>query len=132
MFASQTTYIIYDGECPFCSQYVKLLRLRESVGQIELVDARQTHPAIDYVERAGVVLNNEMALVHRGEIYSGPECINRLALLSTRSGLFNRLNALAFSSAGVSKVTYPVLRSCRNLALRLLRREQLRTTQTPN
>lgn len=130
MFDSQTTYIIYDGECPFCSQYVKLLRLRQSVGQIELVDGRQTHPAVDHVERAGFVLNNEMALVHRGTIYSGAECINRLALLSTRSGVFNRLNALAFSSAPVSRVAYPVLRSLRNLTLRLMGRGPLRSTLT--
>ena len=34
--------IVYDGECPFCSQYVKMLRIRESVGTVRLIDARSS------------------------------------------------------------------------------------------
>ncbi|CAN0407117.1 unnamed protein product, partial [Scytosiphon promiscuus] len=34
--------IVYDGECPFCSQYVKMLRIHESVGTVRLIDARSS------------------------------------------------------------------------------------------
>jgi len=121
-----TTYVVYDGECPFCSSYVKLLRLREAVGPVVLLNAREDHPVVRQVEEHGVVLDQEMALVMGNEIYSGGECINRLALMSTGSGFFNRINAALFSSPTFSKFAYPFLRSGRNLALKVLGRKQIR------
>ncbi|UIY31430.1 DUF393 domain-containing protein (plasmid) [Neorhizobium galegae] len=63
MSDSPALTIIYDGECPFCSQYVKLLKLRDAVGKVELVNARDKHPAVDIVRSAGVVLDNTMAIL---------------------------------------------------------------------
>ena len=126
MAEADTTYLVYDGECPFCSSYVKLLRLREAAGRVVLLNAREDHPVVRRVEEHGVVLDQEMALVMGSEIYSGGECINRLALMSTRSGLFNRLNAALFSSPKFSRFTYPFLRGGRNLALKALGRKQIR------
>jgi predicted DCC family thiol-disulfide oxidoreductase YuxK len=120
------TYVVYDGECPFCSSYVNLLRLREAAGPVVLLNAREDHPVVREVEQHGVVLDQEMALVMGNEIYSGGECINRLALMSTQSGVFNRLNAVLFSSPGFSKFAYPFLRCGRNLALKALRRKPIR------
>ncbi len=33
--------ILYDGQCPFCRRYTDLLRLRQSVGEVRLVDLRR-------------------------------------------------------------------------------------------
>jgi hypothetical protein len=46
-------------------------------------------------------------------------------LLSSRSGLFNKLNALIFHSPTVSRLLYPLLRAGRNLTLRLLGHRKL-------
>ena len=40
-------WIIYDGECPFCSRYVKLMRLEETIGDIRLIDARKNPPELN-------------------------------------------------------------------------------------
>jgi len=32
--------VFYDGECPFCTRYVRLLRLRRAAGTVRLVDLR--------------------------------------------------------------------------------------------
>ena len=124
MFGDRS-YIVYDGECPFCSQYVKLLRLRESVGPVELVSARENHPIVRYLEERGVVLDQDMAFVSGDQVYVGPDCVNRLALLSTSSGLFNFINAHTFSSPLLSRALYPMLRRGRWLALWALRRQRL-------
>ena len=71
---------------------------------------------------AGTEMVAEMALVIGTDVYSGADCINRLALMSTRSGLFNRINAIIFSSRRFSRWAYPYLRGARNLALRILGR----------
>ena len=99
---------------------MRLLRLRESIGPVCLISAREAHPVIAHLKDRGIHLDNEMALVMNGYIYTGPECLTRLALMSTRSGVFNRLNAWAFSSAVVSKALYPVLRLGRSLTLAAL------------
>jgi predicted DCC family thiol-disulfide oxidoreductase YuxK len=122
-------FLVYDGECPFCSAYAKLVRLREATGTLTFVNARDDHPMVRFVEQRGVTLDQEMALVIGDDVYSGGDCINRLAMMSTRSGLFNRINAALFSSRTLSQIAYPFLRCGRNLALKALGRSQIRTHQ---
>lgn len=125
MFAEPGTFIVYDGECPFCSQYVKLVKLREAIGPVTLVNARDDHPAVRYLQEQGVDLNQEMALIMKGEHYTGPECMHRLALMSTDAGFFNALAARIFSNRGTAKTLYPALRAGRNLTLRLMGRRPI-------
>jgi predicted DCC family thiol-disulfide oxidoreductase YuxK len=118
-------WIVYDGQCPFCSRYVQLVRLRESLGRVQLVDARKGGPEVDEVRQAGLDLDEGMVLKLDGRLYHGAECIHMLALLSTPSSWFNRVNAAMFRSQTASRVLYPVLRTGRNAVLRLLGRSKL-------
>lgn len=119
------TWIVYDGQCPFCSRYVRLVRLRETLGQVQLVDARKGGPQVDEVRQAGLDLDEGMVLKLDGRLYHGADCINMLALLSTPSSGFNRLNAALFRSPTASRLLYPVLRTGRNAVLRLLGRSKI-------
>jgi predicted DCC family thiol-disulfide oxidoreductase YuxK len=122
----RTAWIVYDGQCPFCSRYVQLLRLRESLGAVRLIDARQGGPIVEELQRAGVDLDEGMVLKLDDRLYHGHDCIHVLALLSTPSGLFNRINAAVFRSAPTARMLYPVLRVGRNAVLRLLGRGKIR------
>jgi hypothetical protein len=53
-----------------------------------------------------------------------------LALLSTPSGVFNRVNGRIFSHPRLARALYPVLRAGRNSLLRILNRPQLHLTHT--
>ena len=117
--------LLYDGECPFCSAYVKLLRLRDAVGAITLVDARQGGPLVDEIVDAKMNLNQGMVLKLNGQYYQGADCINMLALLSTPSSAFNRLNAAIFRSKTMSRWLYPILRLGRAGVLRILGRSMI-------
>ena len=66
-----------------------------------------------------------MALIDGDTIHFGDEVVHRLALMSTHSWWFNRLNAALFTSPAVSRFLYPVLRSGRRLALTLLGRPKI-------
>ena len=124
-------YIVYDGECPFCSRYVKMLRLRAALGRVELVDARSDHPAVAFLRDRQIDLDEGMAFVQNGQVSFGDECIHKIALLTTPSGIFNRLNAFIFRSATASRLFYPILRFGRNTTLKLLGRRKLRSSITP-
>ncbi len=129
MLNEKTAYIVYDGNCPFCSRYVKLLRLRDTIGSIELVDARTTHPVVALLDEKGIDLDEGMALVQGGQIFSGHDCINRLALMSTRYGAFNKINYFVFRNPSLSALLYPVLRTSRNLTLKFLGRAKIGDNQ---
>lgn len=120
----ETTYLVYDGECPFCTAYVNYVRVKESLGIFKLINARNGGEIVDDVVKRGYDLDEGMVLIMNGRYYHGHDCINHLALLSTSSGLFNRLNAFIFRSKAVSRILYPILRFGRNLILRILRRRK--------
>jgi predicted DCC family thiol-disulfide oxidoreductase YuxK len=118
-------WLLYDGECPFCSRYVRHVRLREAIGPITMANAREHAALVDEVRRLGFDVDTGMVLKLDGNYYHGADCIHALALLTTPSGWFNRLNSVMFRSATASKLLYPVLRAGRNLTLRLLGRSQV-------
>jgi predicted DCC family thiol-disulfide oxidoreductase YuxK len=125
MWMNDVGYVVYDGECPFCSRYVRILRLRAAVGRIELVDARSDHPIVAFLRERQIDLNEGMAFVQNGQISYGDDCVHKMALLTTPSGVLNRLNAWIFRSATASRLLYPVLRCGRNMTLKLLGRRKI-------
>lgn len=118
-------YLIYDGECPFCTRYARLTRLRQTVGEVRLINARDNTREVEAAITAGFTLNDGMLLHLGGRYYHGAQCLNRLALLSSRSTLFNRLTYAIFRSPTASRLFYPALRTGRNLLLRLIGRRGL-------
>jgi predicted DCC family thiol-disulfide oxidoreductase YuxK len=119
--------ILYDGECPFCSAYVKMLRLRDAAGDVALLNVREPHPLVSEAEALGLDLDEGMAVKMDGHFYHGAEAMHRLALLSTRSGLWNRLVRAMFRHEPLTRYLYPPLRAGRNATLKVLGRERLRT-----
>jgi predicted DCC family thiol-disulfide oxidoreductase YuxK len=109
--------VVYDGECIFCQNYVKLVRLREAVGKVELLDARSGDPRVAAFKRQGYDLDEGMLFVWKGRTYHGADAVHVLAGLSGDSGWFNRLNAAVFSSRAASRILYPLLKAGRRATL---------------
>jgi len=131
MSNNEPTYVVYDGQCPFCSRYVKMLRLRKAVGNVVLLDAREPHPVVNKLKDANIDLDEGMALVRGDEISYGDECIHKLALMSTSHDWFNKMNHLIFQSPTASRLLYPMLRAGRNTTLRILGRKKISETGLP-
>lgn len=113
-------WLVYDGECPICRTYCKYARIRDAVGELRLVDARQPGALMDEVTAAGLDIDQGMVLKFKGVLYDGADAVYVLSLLSTRSGLFNRLCFLLFGTRFGARVLYPVGKAVRNLTLRVL------------
>tara|TARA_B100000780_G_scaffold252536_1_gene199699 strand:- start:1650 stop:2081 length:432 start_codon:yes stop_codon:yes gene_type:complete len=122
---TETIQIVYDGECPFCRHYCRMVRLKKSAGDIELVDARRPSALMDDITAMGLDIDQGMVVKMQGKIYYGAEAIHVLALPSTRSGLFNRMNYHVFQSEKGAKFLYPLLRDGRNVALWLLGKSRI-------
>jgi len=105
--------IVYDGDCPFCSRYVRLLRLRENF-DVKLIDAR-AHP--EDAQGYGLNLNEGMIADIDGEVHHGSDAVWMLSMLSSRSDAMNRMFAGLFSSRAVTRILYPFMRLGRRVAL---------------
>ncbi len=123
----RSALLIYDGECPFCSRYVQMLRLRDNI-DLRLLDARRAGSGTDVVREvvaAGYDLDEGMVLKLGEELYHGDRCIHVLATLSSSAGWVSRCFAAVFRSRRAARILYPVLRFFRNLTLRCLGRGKL-------
>lgn len=116
----QKITIVYDGECIFCNHYCKLVCIRKSVGELVLIDARQSSDIMDEITQRGLNIDQGMVVKFHGKLYFGAEAIHILSLLSTHSDLFNTMNAFLFRSKTVSFLLYPILRDVRNFFLWVL------------
>ncbi|MEL7174234.1 MAG: hypothetical protein AAFN05_14885, partial [Pseudomonadota bacterium] len=62
METSHDNWLLYDGECPFCARFAAYTRLRETVGTLRLVNARDGGSEADearaVLERAAGPLEN--------------------------------------------------------------------------
>lgn len=123
--------LVYDSQCPACDYYCKLAQIRSSVGQLRLVDARDGGAIMQEITRAGFDIDEGMVLKLGDNLYYGADAIHMLSLLSTRSGIFNRLTYWTFRSRSVARILYPVLRSGRNLLLKVLGVTRINNLQIP-
>lgn len=121
--------LVYDHECPFCKNYCQMVRIKNITEEMVLVDARQKSELMDKVTGAGLDIDQGMVLVLDDVMYYGSDAIHMLSLISSRSGLFNRFNYWLFSYKPISKILYPLLRTCRNLALKVLGKEKINNLQ---
>jgi predicted DCC family thiol-disulfide oxidoreductase YuxK len=122
--------VVYDGECPFCSSYVTLYRIRERAKQVHLIDARSaSHPILDEVRRAGLDLDEGMAVKFNGRFYHGAAAMNILAILGSNGTLFNRLNGALFRHPHLARFLYPMLVRGRWIVLRLLGRRLIGSSE---
>lgn len=131
MTVDREVLLIYDKECPACNFYCDLARIPATVGKLKLINAREPGTAMTRITAAGFDIDQGMALIIGNEIYFGADAIHMLSMLSTRSGVFNRLTYRVFQSRQVSAFLYPMLRACRTLLLKILGKSKINNLDTP-
>ena len=122
---SHGQWLLYDGDCPFCTLYVPYARILDAVGPVRVINARDRGPELAEVYAAGLTLDEGMVLKLGGQLYHGDACVHMLAVLTSEVNAFNRLNAWVFRSPRRARILYPLMRAGRNAALRLMGRGKL-------
>ena len=129
---TQDILLVYDGECPACNNYCQLVRIRDSVGNLVLIDARENSEVMQEVTEQGFDVDNGMLVKTGEQWFYGSDAIHVLAMMSTRSGWFNRFNYYLFQSPQLSALLYPQLRACRNLLLKVLGKTKINNLNIPD
>ena len=98
MAKGEDILLVYDMQCPACDLYCSLARIRDSVGQLVLVDAREPSAVMDEITAAGLDIDQGMVLKIGPTLHYGSDAIHMLSLMSTRAGFFNRFSYWCFRS----------------------------------
>ena len=125
-------FLVYDRECPACDFYCNLVRIRESVGSLVLIDAREPGSLMEEITEAGLDIDQGMVLIAGDRMYYGADAIHALSIMGTRSGIFNRVTYWCFKSKVVSGILYPILRAGRNLLLKILSKKKINNLKLEN
>ena len=104
---------------------MSMIRLKETLGEVKLVDLRVNSNVKDELLSQGFNLDKGMVVDIDGRRVDGADAVNQLALLSTPSNGFNRFNKMVMSSPLLAACLYPFLRAGRWLVLFFLGRAQI-------
>lgn len=118
--------IYYDGDCPFCTRYVAMSRLRAAAGPVTLIDLRQDAAARARLGAEGLDPDTGMVVETPAGLYHGADAVHAISAMSSGAGLLNRLAATLFRHRALARLAYPVLRAGRNAALLALGRSPMR------
>ena len=115
-----TAYLVYDGECPFCTNYTHMLNVKDKIKDFRLINARDGGEIVEKIKAIPFDINEGMVLVYGDDYYFGSDALHMMSLLSTGSGFWGTLNKYMFKSPTVAKVVYPFMRFGRNMTLKLI------------
>ncbi len=117
--------IIYDGECPFCSNYVRLMSLRKATGKVDLVDARSDDPRVTAVQNQGYDLNEGMVALYGDKVYYGSDAIVLISTLTGDGSIIRRLCSVIFRNPRRAAFLYPFMKFGRRITLKVLGRKSI-------
>lgn len=116
--------IVYDGDCPFCSDFVALREIDNKFGGVELINARETHDAVESLDRCGIDLDDGIVVIFEGQIICGADAMNFLSRSSSARNRWGALQLLLRNSL-LARALYPILKLGRSITLKLMGRPRI-------
>ncbi len=123
--------LVYDKECPVCDYYCRKIDIGDLAGRLVRINAREGSEIMAEITALGLDVDEGMVLKADDVFYHGAEAIHALALLSSKTGFFNRLASATFRRRSMSRLLYPILKSGRNLLLKILGRSKVNNLNRP-
>ncbi len=75
--------VVYDKECPICDFYCRRIDVRESVGELMRIDARDDSEIMNEITSLGLDIDEGMVVRVGDELHYGADAIHELANLSS-------------------------------------------------
>lgn len=122
-------YIIYDRECYFCNHTAKALKIKKAVGELILINARESNALVSEAIQHGLDVNEGIVVYYKQTFYHGKEAIYLLNELADKSTLRGKLAYLFYKNKLVISFGYPILKLIRNLNLALQGKPKIQNTE---
>ena len=117
---SDKTLFIYDGECPFCNHFAKLLEFKSSIPSLQIINGRENLEQLTELYKKGYDLNKGAILIRNGKIKHGADAISLICSeLNEPNDSLLKLLRIIFTSNKRSKVLFPFLLWARRFLLTL-------------
>src|SRR5580658_5441730 len=111
-------YLIYDDECPLCRNSAHALNIKKAVGNLILINARESHPLVNSAYARGFDLDHGIVVIYNDQYYYGVDAVHFLALLNSSNGLLNKITAMTFRNRILARILYPIVKSIRRFVLK--------------
>lgn len=115
--AKNILYLIYDGDCILCSNSAQAIKIKNSVGHLEIINARTSHPLVTEALENGFDLNEGILVKYNNQYFYGADAVHFLALIGSPSDTFNKISSSIFKYKWVSYCFYPFFKLIRNIIL---------------
>lgn len=114
-----TLYLIYDDECPLCRSSAHALNIKKAVGNLVLINARESHPLVNAAYARGFDPDIGIIVIYNEQYYFGADAAHFLAMLNSSHSKLNAITASVFRVKLFARLLYPVVKSIRRLLLRI-------------
>ena len=116
--SAQDDFLLYDGECPFCSFYARKSGFETPDGRpLKLIDANRAPELLAGLRGQGCEVDEGMVLVTGGRLYQGAEAMTALEAMTSGTGWFVRLSKWFASNPARVRALYPWFQRLRRAAL---------------
>lgn len=109
--------IYYDGDCYFCSNFVKLLALREAVGDVQLISLRDETEDVRRILSSGLNVNTGFVVEHGGQVLHGAQAFHYLTTIAEPRNLLSRILFVIGEHPRATRILYPLMVLGRYLVL---------------
>lgn len=114
-----TLYLIYDDECPLCRSSAHALNIKKAVGNLVLINARESHPLVGSAFAHGFDPDLGIIVIYNDQYYFGADAAHFLALLNSSQSKLNAITASVFRVKIFARLLYPVVKSIRRILLKI-------------
>lgn len=122
---SPVLLVAYDGQCPFCSAYVRVNRLHALDIDLQLIDLRQDLAFVESLRERGINPQEGIYAHYQGQDYFAEGAMALIGGLTSSSSFVARGFKWWFQSHARARFIYPLLKFGRGLALKILGRGPL-------
>jgi predicted DCC family thiol-disulfide oxidoreductase YuxK len=114
-------WFVYDGECPIWKRVSSFYEVRQEIGRLHTINAREQkeHPIMLEINQAGLNLDEGMIIKYGDRLYQGDSALHIIGLLGADIGFLNRINNRLFRHKKCAIFCYPVMKAIRNIFLKL-------------
>jgi hypothetical protein len=110
--------LYYDKECPFCSKYANLLKLKENF-EITLKNARENFDEIALL-CGNLNINDGFIVLYKNDCFQGAKALEFLNSAVDKSTILGKLHFLFKYDNFISKLFYKLLFILRKIILFIL------------
>ena len=117
----QKLTLYYDKQCPFCSKYANLLKLKENF-EITLKDARENFDEISVLCK-NLDINDGFIVIYKNDCFQGVKALEFLNRAVDKTTILGKLHFFFAYENIFSKFLYKTLFILRKIALFILRKD---------